>query len=151
MTYYDASYTGLPDPEMEARFYENVPTRRFVAWIFDGLIVFAITVLVGIITFGIAIIFLPLTWLVLGLIYRTVTISSGSATYGMRMVGIEFRNKRGEKLSTGVSFANTALYTIFSGTMLLQLLSIGLILGSRYGQSLPDMILGTTVINRPVN
>lgn len=33
MTYYDAAYTGLPDPEMDSQFYDKVPSRRLVAWV----------------------------------------------------------------------------------------------------------------------
>lgn len=151
MTYYDAAYTGLPDPEMDSQFYDKVPTRRLVAWVFDGIITFGISFLIGVFTIGIGFFVFPLLWLAVGLIYRTITISSRSSTWGMRMVGIEFRNKDGQKLSSGTALAHTLIFTIGTGFFLVQIVSIVLILTSRYGQSVQDMILGTTAINRPLN
>lgn len=151
MTYYDTAYTGLPDPEMDSQFYDKVPTRRLVAWVFDGIIIFGITLLIGFFTVGLAFFIFPLIWLAVGLIYRTITISSKSSTWGMRMVGIEFRDKDGQKLSSGLALAHTLIFTIGTGFFLVQIVSIVLILTSRYGQSVQDMILGTTAINRPLN
>ena len=151
MTYYDAADTGLPDPEMDSQFYENVPSRRLVAWVFDGIITFGITFLIGVFTVGLGFFIFPFIWLVVGLIYRTITIASKSATWGMRIVGIEFRNKDGQKLSTKLALAHTLIFTIGTGFFFVQIVSIVLILTSRYGQSVQDMILGTTAINRPLN
>lgn len=151
MTYYDAAYTGLPDPELDSQFYENVPTRRLVAWVFDGIITFGMSFLIGVFTIGLGFFVFPLLWLAIGLIYRTITIASTSSTWGMRMVGIEFRDKSGHKLSTGVALAHTLIFTIGTGFFLVQIISMALILSSRYGQSIQDMILGTTAINRPLN
>lgn len=149
MTYTHTAHTGLPDPDMDSRFYENVPSRRLLAWVFDGVITFAITLLLSTVSFGIGFFIFPFVWLVVGFVYRSMTIATGSATWGMRIVGIEFRDRDGEKLSAVLALAHTAIFTFGSGVMILQLVSIGLILGSRYGQSLQDMILGTTAINRP--
>ena len=151
MTYYDAAYTGLPDPEMDSQFYEKVPTRRLVAWVFDGIITFGMTILISILTVGLGFFVFPFIWLAVGLIYRAITISSKSSTWGMRMVGIEFRDKDGQKLSTNLALVHTLIFTIGTGFFLVQILSIILILTSRYGQSVQDMILGTTAINRPAN
>ncbi len=151
MTYYDAAYTGLPDPEMDSQFYDKVPTRRLVAWVFDGIITFGMTFLIGVFTVGLGFFIFPLIWLTIGLIYRTITISSKSSTWGMRMVGIEFRDKDGQKLNTSLALVHTLIFTIGTGFFVVQILSIVLILSSRYGQSVQDMILGTTAINRPLN
>lgn len=151
MTYYDAAYTGLPDPEMDSQFYDKVPSRRLVAWVFDGIITFAITFLIGVFTVGLGFFIFPFIWLVVGLIYRTITIASKSSTWGMRLVGIEFRDKKGQKFTSGLALAHTLIFTIATGFFLVQIASIVLILTSRYGQSVQDMILGTTAINRPIN
>jgi len=151
MTYYYSGYTELPDPDTDSAFYESVPSRRLLAWFLDAGFTFAITVLISTLTLGIGFFLFGFVWLVSGLIYRIMTISSGSATWGMRLVGIEFRSKDGQKFSTGLAIAHTLMYTFAVGTTILQLLSIVLILSTRYKQSLPDMILGTTAINRPAN
>ncbi len=136
---------------MDSQFYENVPTRRLVAWVFDGIITFGMTFLISVLTIGLGFFIFPLIWLVIGLIYRTATIANKSSTWGMRMVGIEFRDKDGQKLSTGLALAHTLIFTIGTGFFFVQIVSIVLILSSRYGQSVQDMILGTTAINRPLN
>jgi len=151
MTYQHADFVGLPDPELDSQFYENVPTRRLVAWVFDSIITFALTMLASIFTLGLGFFIFGLVWLVVGFIYRTVTIGSSSATWGMNMMGIEFRDRQGQKFSSGLSLIHTAIFTAASGTFIVQIISAGLILMTRYGQSLPDMILGSTAINRPVN
>ena len=151
MTFYDAADTGLPDPEMDNQFYDKVPSRRLVAWVFDGIITFGVTFLIGVFTVGLGFFIFPFVWLVVGLIYRTITIASKSSTWGMRMVGIEFRDKDGQKFSTNMALAHTLIFTVGTGFFLVQIVSIVLILTSRYGQSVQDMILGTTAINRPLN
>lgn len=151
MTYQHADFVGLPDPELDSQFYENVPTRRLVAWVFDSMITFALTMIASIFMLGLGFFIFGLVWLVVGFIYRTVTIGSSSATWGMSMVGIEFRDRQGNKFSSGLSLIHTAIFTAASGTFIVQLISAVLILMTRYGQSLPDMILGSTAINRPVN
>jgi len=112
MTYYDTAYTGLPDPEMDSQFYEKVPSRRLVAWVFDGIITFGITLLISLLTVGLGFFIFPIIWLVVGLIYRTLTISSKSSTWGMRVVGIEFRDKNGQKLTTSLALAHTLIFTM---------------------------------------
>lgn len=151
MTYQHATFVGLPDPELDSQFYENVPTRRLVAWVFDSIITFAMTMLLSVFTLGLGFFIFPIIWLIVGFIYRTVTVGSTSATWGMSMVGIEFRDREGHKFSSGTGLIHTAIFTVASGTFVVQLISIALILMTRYKQSLPDMILGSTVINRPIN
>ena len=151
MTYYETAYTGLPDPELDSQFYDKVPTRRLVAWVFDGIITFGITFVVSVMTFGLAFFFFPFVWLLVGLIYRTITIASKSSTWGMRMVGIEFRDRNVQKFDTGLALVHTLIFTFATTFFIAQIVSIVLMLSSRYGQSLQDMILGTTAINRPLN
>jgi len=143
------AYSGLPDPDLDAQFYDSVPTRRLIAWGIDGVITFGITLALSIFTFGVGFFIFPMMWLVIGFFYRSASISAKSATPGMRLVGIEFRDRQGQRLSTALALAHTAIFTFASGAMVLQLLSIVMILSTRYGQSLQDLILGTTAINRP--
>lgn len=150
MTYYDAEYTDLPDPELDSAFYDKVPTRRLLAWVIDGGLTLFITFLIAtFLTLGLGFFIFPVLWMVIGFVYRVITISSASATIGMRIFGIEFRTKTGQKFTTSLAVAHTALYLVFAGIVVLHLLSIVMILSTRYGQSLPDTILGTTAINRP--
>lgn len=149
MTYYETAHTGLPDPELDSQFYENVNSRRLVAWVFDVAIAFGITTLIGMFTLGIAFFVFPLIWLAVGFLYRTLTIASKSSTWGMRIVGIEIRNRQGHKLDLGTAFLHTLIYSVSIGFFVVQLVSMVMMLSSRYGQGLPDMLLGTAAINRP--
>lgn len=140
---------GLPDPERQPGFYEGVPTRRLVAFLVDSLVIALMTALIVPFTAFTALFFLPVLAMVAGFFYRTLTIAAGSATWGMRLAGIELRNHRGERLDLLTAAAHTLLFTVFLGTMLLLAVSVALMLGTRRGQGLHDMILGTAAINRP--
>lgn len=149
MTYYDTTPTGLPDPEVDSQFYNGVPSRRLVAWLFDVIITLALTALVVVFTAGIALLLFPFLWLAVGFIYRTMTISSKSATVGMRMVGIEFRDKEGKKFDFGTALMHTLIYSVATGFIVVQIISVVLMMTTRYQQSIQDMVLGTTAINTP--
>lgn len=151
MTYQSTTYIGLPDPDLDSQFYQGVPARRLVAWCIDGFITFGMTMLLSIFTLGLGFWVFGFLWLAVGLIYRTVTIGSDSATWGMSMMGIEFRNRDGQRFTSGLALLHTLLFSIASGTFIVQFISVALILTTRYQQSLPDMLLGSTAINRPVD
>ncbi|HSF91954.1 MAG TPA: RDD family protein [Paracoccaceae bacterium] len=149
MTHYADNPSGLPDPDAFPQFYDGVPTRRLVAWLFDIGITFALTMVLVVMTLGLALFIIPFVWLAVGFFYRTTMIGMGSATVGMRLVGIELRNRDGRRFDIVQAAVHTLVYTIATGSVLLQLLSVGLMLTSRYGQGLPDILLGSTAINRP--
>mgnify|MGYP004174040859 CR=1 FL=1 len=72
--------THLPDPITQSIFYENVPVKRLLAWVFDAVFVLGLCLLVLPLTSFLGIFFLPLMWLIVGFAYRTITITNGSAT-----------------------------------------------------------------------
>ena len=139
---------GLPDPEREAELYADVPVKRLLAWVVDSLLIAALTLLAIPFTAFTALFYLPALWLAVGLAYRILTLTRASATPGMRLVAIELRTHRGERFGLGEAAAHTALYTLSMSTILPQLVSIGLMLGTPRGQGLPDMLLGTAALNR---
>lgn len=147
--------SGLPDPELDPQFYEGVPARRLVAWFIDVFIALLLTVPValvfGLVTLGFGFLILPLVYAVTSFLYRTLTIAGGSATWGMRAMGIELRRGDGTRLDLVYALAHVAIYTVCIGMLVLQLASIVAILGTRYGQGLHDLILGTTAINAPAD
>jgi uncharacterized RDD family membrane protein YckC len=144
---------GLPDPERERQFYEGVPARRLFAWFADLAVILGIgvplAVMFGLLTLGFGFALFPLLVAGVGFVYRTATIASGSATWGMRFAGIELRRGDGSRFDLLTAFLHTALYTFAIGLMLLQVVSCIAMVGTRYGQGLPDLVLGTTAINRP--
>jgi uncharacterized RDD family membrane protein YckC len=146
---------GLPDPEHDRQFYEGVPARRLVAWFIDLAIVLAVgvpvAVVFGLMTLGFGFALFPIVVGGIGFLYRTATIAGGSATWGMRVTGIEFRRGDGSRFDLATAFLHTAIYAVALSVIVLQLISCIAILATRYRQSLPDIILGTTAINRPAD
>ncbi len=147
--------SGLPDPELDRRFYAGVPARRFVAWLIDVAIVLAIGVPLGLVfglfTLGFGFVLFPFILAAVGFFYRTSTLAGASATLGMRFTGIEFRRGDGDRFDLPTAFMHTVIYMVCIGAVVLQLISCLTILGTRYRQSIADIILGTTAINRPAD
>ena len=144
---------GLPDPDLAPQFYEGVPMRRLAAWLVDAAVVLVIGVplalLFGLLTLGFGFALFPAIVGGTGLLYRTLTLASGSATWGMRFTGIEFRRHDGTRLDPLFAMLHTAVSAIVLGVVVLQVVSCGTIVWTRYRQSLADIVLGTTAINRP--
>ena len=95
-----------------------------------------------------ALFILPLVWLSVGFLYRWVTISGRSATWGMRVMSIEFLDRYGQRFDAGTAFLHTLGYSLSMAFVLPQILSVALMMVTRRGQGLTDMVLGSVAINR---
>ncbi len=146
---------GLPDPDRDAQFYARVPSRRLVAWIVDVLVILLIGVplatVFGLATLGFGFALFPFVVGSVGFVYRTATIAGGSATWGMRFTGIELRRGDGSRFDLMTALLHTGIYTVCISMVVLQFVSCLTIVGTRYHQSLADIVLGTTAINRPAD
>lgn len=146
---------GLPDPEIDRQFYEGVPARRFVAWVLDVTLVLVVGIpmalVFGLVTLGFGFALFPLIIAATGFCYRTLTLATGSATLGMRLMGLEFRKSDGSHFDTLTAVLHTTLYMLCMSFVVLQAVSCVTIVTTAYRQSLPDMALRTTAINRPAN
>lgn len=138
----------LPDPDSHAEFYDGVTFKRGLAWLVDITVIFLITLVIVPLTAFTALFFYPLLFIAVGFVYRWWTLSRRSATWGMRLFGIEFLNRRAERLDGGEALLHVTGYMLSMGTLLVQLLSVGLMLTTKRGQGLSDMVLGTVAINR---
>lgn len=143
---YSEPLSHLPDPQRQAEFYEGVAFKRGIAWFVDSAIILAITLPIALFTV-VGLFFIPLFYIVIGFLYRWFTIASGSATWGMRLMAVELRDAYGRRLDGTQALLHTAGYSITMTTVILQIVSIGLMLFSERGQSLTDMFLGTTALN----
>lgn len=144
MTYADA----LPDPDRHAEFYSGTAIKRGFAWIIDTVIIMTLSVVILPFTAFTALFFWPIFYIAIGFIYRWITLSGGSATLGMRLLSIGFRDRTGRPFDSGTAFVHTALYTLCISSLIPQLISIGAMLMTDRGQSLPDMVIGSVCINR---
>lgn len=141
----------LPDPKLDAQFYDGVPVKRLFAWVIDVLVVFAICIALIVLTIGFGAFIFPVLAFLANLGYRMFALANWSATLGMRLVGIEIRNKDGDRVSRQEAVLHTALYIFISLTALGIPANILAILLTERGQGLHDLILGTTAINRPLD
>lgn len=142
---------GLPDPHSQAEFYDDVPTKRLIAWIVDSIIIGLFVFLLTLLSIFTALLILPLVWLTVGFLYRWISIAGSSATPGMRLVSIELRRQDGTPFDGTTALLHTAGYTFSVVTFPLQLISIALMLMTERKQGLTDLILGTAAINRPID
>ena len=111
-----------------------------------------LAILFGLLTLGFGFALFGFIIAAVGFLYRTSMLAGpASATLGMRFTGIEFRRGNGERFDFMTALVHTAIYTVCIGTFVLQLISCATILGTRYRQSIADIILGTTAINRPAD
>ena len=140
----------IPDPVTQPEFYQDVPSKRAIAWVIDSVLVLLVCLLILPFTAFLALFFFPLLWWVVSFVYRTVTIAKGSATYGMRVMAIEFRTHDGDRLDLATALKHTAGYSFSLVFLPLQVISVITILASERRQSLVDMALGTVAINRRV-
>ncbi|RVT85195.1 RDD family protein [Rhodobacteraceae bacterium CCMM004] len=139
---------GLPDPDTQPGFYDDVPTKRLVAWAIDAVLIGLISVVLVPFTFFTAIFFFPVLFLTVGFVYRWATLARRSATPGMRVAAIDLRGPDGAPLDPGQAFLHTAGYTLSVTVFPLQLVSIGLMLATPRRQGLTDHVLGTAALNR---
>lgn len=148
MVYNSNMNTSLPDPEYDVEFYEDVLSKRLIAWVIDVVLISMIVGLIVLTSLFIALIFLPFIYLCTSFTYRWATLASGSATLGMRFMAIEVRDRDGGRLDGTTAFLHTAGYAFSVVTFPLQLISIVMMLNSSQKQGLTDSFLGTSVINR---
>ena len=139
---------ALPDPEAYPQFYEGVPLKRGLAWVFDVVLIALLCVVILPFTLFSGLFFFPLLMLVVGFLYRWVTLAGRGATWGMRLMGVEIRRADGETLDTTTAFLHVLGYTISIAMLPLQLVSIVLMLVTPRGQALYDHVLGTVALNR---
>ena len=142
------SYMNLPDPVSQSGFYDGVASKRLYAFIIDSVVIGLITALLIPLTAFVALIFFGFTAMVISILYRTISISSGSATPGMRLMGIEFRTHKGERLTGKLALVHTLLFHASLAAGFPQLLSAILMGTGSRGQGLSDHVLGTVAINR---
>lgn len=147
MTY--SAMPMTPDPDRHAEFYDGVLPKRFLAWVFDLILIGVLTALIVPFTAFTALFFLPALFLVVGFIYRWITLSGRSATWGMRLMSIELLDRQGQRFDGGTALLWTIGYSVSMAFVIPQLLSAVLMMISARRQGLTDHVLGSVAINSP--
>ncbi|NSX55295.1 RDD family protein [Parasulfitobacter algicola] len=145
---YNAPYSGLPDPGYQSEFYDDIPTKRFIAWIIDVVIVVLISIGISILTLGLGFFLFFGIMFIVGFLYRFITLNGKSATLGMRLVAIEMVRSEGTPFDTSTALLHTVGYYISMWFFLLQIVSIVLIIVTARKQSATDHVLGTAALNQ---
>lgn len=140
---------GLPDPDLHADFYADVPFKRLLAWVLDFFAITALTIVVLPFTAFVGLFFLIPLWLTVSFAYRVVTLANWSATPGMWLMAIEFREHTGARFGLATAAMHTLIYSVAIGMFFPQVVSIILMLTTPRRQGLSDLALGTAAINRP--
>lgn len=141
--------SGLPDPNYQSEFYAGIPVKRFVAWVADEILILLATFIVVLLTLGLASFFVTIIYFTLSFIYRATTLARRSATLGMRLMAIEIRNIRGQRLDQGEAMLHVGGYMISAVFLLPLVISAFLVITSSRCQALHDLLFGTAAINRP--
>jgi len=143
--------TVYPHPTTQPEFYADVPSKRLLAWVFDTIIIFGLSFVAALLTFGLGFfVFLGIMSIV-GLAYRVITLANTSATWGMRIAAIELRDANGQPLNLMLAVLHTLGFYLSFSAFPLQVISIVLMLTTERKQSLTDMFLGTIAINKSGN
>lgn len=145
---YSPTTRGLPDPEFQAEFYQDIPTKRLIAWFIDFGISLALTLLFVLLTFPVSLFFLPFWYLAVSFGYRVLTISRWSATPGMRLVAIDLRLSDGSRFDLTSATMHTLLFTVASSFIVPQIISMIMALSSPRAQMLHDLFMGSAAVNR---
>ncbi|MCR8825554.1 RDD family protein [Pseudosulfitobacter koreensis] len=140
--------TYSADPLADPKFYRDVTTKRFMAWIVDTILVLVLAVIIVPFTAFTGLFFFPALYAVIDFAYRTITIANRSSTLGMRLAAIELRDATGARLDLGQALLHTTGYYVSWAVFPLQLLSVIFMCAASRGQSLTDLVLGTAAMNR---
>ncbi|WP_461426200.1 RDD family protein [Gymnodinialimonas sp.] len=139
----------LPDPTYDAAYYEGVLPKRLFAWAIDAGLIFTAMLILSILTAGIAFFLWVPVHLALAFFYRWSTIKAQSATLGMRVMNIELRGRTGARLSSQEAALHTGSFLFAATFFVIQLISIGLMIGRPLNRGLHDELVGSVMINRP--
>ena len=137
-----------PDPVTQSWFYADVLPKRAMAFVVDTVLIAFLVALLIPLTGFLALFFLGGLYLVISFLYRWIGLSRNSATLGMRLLGIEFRDAQGTRMTAGLGFAHTLIYALSVAFALPQILSVLMMVFGKRGQGLGDLALGVVLVNR---
>lgn len=144
----------LPNPANSPELFEGILTRRVFAFLIDcvimGILVTIVTLVAGVLgifTFGLAWLSIPIIVPVTFITYYAVTLGSSSrATLGMRAMDIVLTPTRETRLDGWMAMIHVVLFWISTAILTPFIVLIGLFTNRR--QLLHDMVAGTLMVRR---
>ncbi len=138
---------GFPDPDLFPHFYTAVLPRRALAWAIDTLFTVVLTAALLPLTGFLAIFVLGGFYVGINFLYRWIGLSRHSATLGMRLVGLEFRDAEGYRMSGAQGFLHTLFYALSVAFVFPQILSVAMMVLTRRRQGLSDVVMNLVLVN----
>ncbi|WMT88535.1 RDD family protein [Pelagibacterium sp. 26DY04] len=144
----------LPNPANSPELFEGILTRRVFAFLIDcvimGILVTLVTLVAGVLgifTFGLAWLSIPIIIPVTFIAYYAATLGSSSrATLGMRAMDIVLTPTREVRLDGWMAMIHVVLFWISTTILTPFIVLIGLFTNRR--QLLHDMVAGTLMVRR---
>ena len=142
------TFSPFPDPVAQSWFYADVLPKRAMAWVFDSVLIALLVAVVVPLTGFLALFFLGGLYVAISFLYRWIGLARRSATFGMRLMGVEFRDADGLRMTAGLGFAHTLFYALSVAFVVPQVISVLMMVFGKRGQGLSDVVLGTVLVNR---
>lgn len=144
------------DPELEPDLFENVLSRRAMAYVFDvigvsllWLVAAVVVFFLGIATFGLAWLVYPALWPILGVLYTMGTLGGpASATPGMAAMGLSMRLTDGRRPDTLIALMHVVVFYALSMTLTPLVHLVGLVTDRH--RLLQDFVVGAVVMDARV-
>lgn len=144
----------LPNPQNSPELFEELLTRRVLAFVIDcvimGILITLVTIvagILGIVTLGLAWLAIPVVVPVVFVAYYAVTLGSRSrATLGMRAMDIVLTPMRNKPLDGWMVMIHVVVFWITCGVLTPFVLALGLITNRR--QLLHDLLVGVMMVRR---
>ena len=143
-----STFSPFPDPVAQSWFYADVLPKRAMAWVFDSVLIALLVALVVPLTGFLALFFLGGLYVAISFLYRWIGLSRRSATFGMRLMGVEFWDADGLRMTAVLGFAHTLFYALSVAFVVPQVISVLMMVFGKRGQGLSDVVLGTVLVNR---
>lgn len=141
----------LPHPEDDPRFWEHVPQKRLLAWLVDLAVTLVIVLVLVVLSAGLALFLLPILWSAVAVAYRWLMLGRYGATLGMLLVALRLRHLDGRRPEPDLCLWHAGLHAVSMVLVVPQAVSVAMILMTPRRQGLNDWVLGTTMINKPLD
>jgi len=140
------------DPKQHPALFDGVLSRRFLAFLFDAVMILALMAVMSVVIFILGVLTLSLAWGLYAILFPMVAIpyvmftlgSYKAATPGMRLMGLEMRLWYGARPYSLLAMMHSLIF--WFSLVIPFVYVIGLF--TKRGQFLHDLVLGTVLLDR---